>query len=270
MKKSKRIIWIILVCAALLSAFYNSQTEALTGIKTDDLLVSNAIPTTDPIKSLQRSINPIEQAKSENEQEQNDDYEENISIMSDTQNDSPSELNRAGVTQDKTTLQPEIPLDTSIEVDIPSDSIISEPITSEVGDAGEEAESLVDTETEIENPSIVVDPEEEDFGEEETPEEPATPEALSLDDRIAYWCTEFVCDAGSLSSIMACSSGGNPDAVSENGELKGLFMFSDETFTFYSSQAGVDAGIIWNSEDQIRTAAYLLSTGKLSFFGCGV
>lgn len=70
---------------------------------------------------------------------------------------------------------------------------------------------------------------------------------------------------------LICESGLNPGAFNGSdpaGGAKGIAQFLQPTFDLWSKRAGVEHGDIWNTEDSIKTMAYMFSIGQSNQWVC--
>jgi len=71
-----------------------------------------------------------------------------------------------------------------------------------------------------------------------------------------------------IEDLVECESGGNPDALGDNGRAHGVLQFHRPTFEQYAPLAGVINPDIWNEEQQRRTANYMISIGEICQWTC--
>jgi hypothetical protein len=71
---------------------------------------------------------------------------------------------------------------------------------------------------------------------------------------------------------MDCESDFNQNAWNKedpNGGSFGILQFQIATFYGFAKEVGIDNPDIWNAEQQIEIADYMISTGHLSLWTCG-
>lgn len=71
--------------------------------------------------------------------------------------------------------------------------------------------------------------------------------------------------------LIECESGGDPYAWNKkdpNGGSKGILQFQEPTFYQYAKEVGIRNPDIWNPEQQIEVATYLLSENKQYLWTC--
>lgn len=75
-----------------------------------------------------------------------------------------------------------------------------------------------------------------------------------------------------LIKLIECESGFNPDAWNKkdpNGGSIGILQYQIPTFYYYASKYGIENPDIWNSEQQIELAVYLIQDNKITLWTCG-
>jgi len=87
-----------------------------------------------------------------------------------------------------------------------------------------------------------------------------------LDNLFTKFSNEYGVDKNLLKKIANCESGLNLNA--DSGNYKGLFQFSEQTWINARNLMGVDPekGLCFNAEESIRTAAFLISQGRVNIW----
>jgi Transglycosylase SLT domain len=91
---------------------------------------------------------------------------------------------------------------------------------------------------------------------------------LDYSEMIKIKCEEFGCNSTQVIGIMKCESGGNK--LARNGIYTGLFQFAPATFRSYSKPqyANLPNADIYNPEDQIYVATWMIANGYASQWTC--
>ena len=75
-----------------------------------------------------------------------------------------------------------------------------------------------------------------------------------------------------IDCLIKCESGNNPYAWNKKdprGGSKGILQFQKPTFYYYAEKIGITNPDIWNVEQQMIVADYIISQGKLYLWTCG-
>ncbi len=76
---------------------------------------------------------------------------------------------------------------------------------------------------------------------------------------------------GIIGCLINCESGGDPNAWNKddpNGGSKGILQFQEQTFYQYAEEAKIQNPDIWNAEQQVVVADYMISRGLEYHWTC--
>jgi len=97
------------------------------------------------------------------------------------------------------------------------------------------------------------------------------PKVLSIQENILKYAEIYNVSHKQLLTVAKCESQLNPKAHNKNdpnGGSRGIFQFQTSTFNRYSSILKIEEPDIWNSEQQIKVAAYMFSKGQQKQWTC--
>ena len=93
-------------------------------------------------------------------------------------------------------------------------------------------------------------------------------EPVTSEQRVEYFAEKYNVSSEEMKTVINCESGYNINAYNGNDIHRysvgshGIAQFSQQTFDYYSAQAGVINGSPYNENDAIETMAYMFSLGE--------
>ena len=104
-----------------------------------------------------------------------------------------------------------------------------------------------------------------------SPKEVASSTPQTTKELIYEYSKRYGADVTLINYIAKCESNFNPKAHNRrdpNGGSKGIFQFQERTFYHAAKAVGIEDPDIWNVEQQVEAAAYLISKGYAYLWTC--